>query len=517
MSEPPAPPPESPAGPVETPRPVGSAVPGLRGISLRGRSLREHTAMGTVIATLFAVVLSFLAFIKGFVLAGLLTTTDYGVWGITAIGVSLIVTLRQVGVVDKYVQQDDSDQELAFQRAFTLELLVSGITALIILAALPLLVIVYDEPRIFLPGLLLAANLIGGALQMPLWVFYRRMQFVRQGFLRAIDPVVTFSVSVFLAASGAGYWALFAGVTAGAWAAAIVAVVISPYRLRWRFDWETVRSYWRFSGPLLLANMGGPIIAQVAVMATDAHIGVAAVGALTLAASVSQFSDQVDHVVTGTIYPAICAVKDRTQVLYESFVKTNRLGLMWAVPFGTALSLFSADLIEFGIGERWEPALPLLQTFGLTAAIGHIGYNWHAFFRARGETRPMAVAAIAAAVTFIAVGLPLLFVWGLKGIGVGIVAQMVVHVAFRAYYLQRLFEGFAFLRHALRALLPSVPAAAFVLGARVLEDGERTLQIAVVELAGYLLITGVLTWLFERDLIRELARYARARPAASAA
>lgn len=489
-------------------------MPGLRGIRLRGRSLREHTARGTLIVTLFAVVLSFLAFIKGFILAGLLTTTDYGVWGITAIGISLIVTLRQVGVVDKYVQQDDSDQEQAFQRAFTLELLVSSITALVIVAALPVLVIAYDEPRILLPGLLLAANLIGGTLQMPLWIFYRRMEFVRQSFLRAIDPVVTFVVSLILAASGAGYWALFGGVTAGVWAAGIVAVIVSPYRLRWRFDWPTLRSYWRFSGPLLLANLGGPIIAQVAVMATDVHLGVAAVGALTLAASVSQFSDQVDYIVTGTIYPAICAVKDRTHVLYESFVKTNRLGLMWAVPFGTALTLFSADLIEFGIGERWEPALPLLQTFGLTAAIGHIGFNWHAFFRARGETRPMAVAAVAAAVTFIVVGLPLLFLWGLKGVAVGIVAQMVVHVACRAYYLQRLFEGFAFLRHALRALLPSVPAAALILAARALEDGERTLVIAIGELCVYLLFTCALTWLFERDLLRELTRYARARPAA---
>jgi O-antigen/teichoic acid export membrane protein len=513
--------PGQPAGP---PEPVGQ--PGLpdsaapqprRRFSLRGRSLREHAARQTFINTGFMVGLSFLAFIKGFVLAALLTTTDYGVFGITALAVALIVALRQVGVVDKFVQQDEDDQELAFQRAFTIEALVSGVTALLIVAALPLLVFLYDEPRILLPGLVLAVNLVAGVLQMPLWVYYRRLEYSRVRLVQALDPIVAFVVSVALAAAGAGYWALFAGLAAGTWASAIAALLLSPYPLRFRWDGDTVRSYWRFSGPLLLANLGGPIIAQAAIFATDAHLGVAAVGALTLAATVSQFTDRVDYLVTGTLYPAICAVKDRTDVLFESFVKTNRLALMWAVPFGLGLSLFSGDLIDFVLGQQWDAALPLFQTFGVVAAVGHIAFNWDAYFRARAETRPMAVAAVAAAVTFIAVGLPLLFTWGLEGIAVGTAAQMLVHVSLRAYFLRRLFNGFAFLRHALRAFVPALPAVGAILLLRVLHDGERTAALAAGELTLYCGVTVAMTWFLEGGLVREAVGYVRARPAAGSA
>jgi O-antigen/teichoic acid export membrane protein len=514
--------PPTPAG-AGPPEPVGQ--PGMpdptpeprRRFSLGGRSLRQHAARQTFINTGFMVALSLLAFIKGFVLAALLTQTDYGVFGITALAVSLIVALRQVGVADKFVQQDEDDQELAFQRAFTLEAIVSGITALLIVAALPLLVLLYDDSRILLPGLVLAANLIAGVLQMPLWVYYRRLEYGRVRLLQAIDPVVAFAVSVALAAAGAGYWALFAGLAAGTWATAIAAVALSPYRLRFRFDRDTLRTYWRFSAPLLLANLGGPVIAQAAIFATDAHLGIAAVGALTLAATVSQFTDRVDYLVTGTLYPAICAVKDRTDVLFESFVKTNRLALMWAVPFGLGLSLFAGDLIQFVIGDKWDSALPLFQAFGVVAAVGHIAFNWDAYFRARGETRPMAVAAVAAAVTFIAVGLPLLFTWGLEGIAVGTAAQMLVHVSFRAYFLQRLFDGFAFLRHALRAFVPALPAAGAILLVRLLEDGERTATLAAAELALYCGATVALTWFLEGRLVREVVGYIRARPAAGTA
>ena len=476
---------------------------------LEGRSLREHTARQTFINTGFLAALTLLAFIKGFVLAALLTTTDYGVFGITALAVSLIVALRQVGVADKFVQQDEEDQEVAFQRAFTLEAAVSGITAVLIVVALPVLVFLYDEPRILLPGLVLAANLIAGALQMPLWVYYRRLEFSRVRMLQAIDPIVAFVVSVALAAAGAGYWALFAGLAAGAWATAAAAVVVSPYRLRFRWDRDTLRSYWRFSGPLLLANLGGPVIAQAAVFATDAHLGIAAVGALTLAVTVTQFTDRVDYLVTGTLYPAIVAVKDRTDVLLESFVKTNRLALMWAVPFGLGLSLFAADLVQFVIGEKWDPALPLLQTFGVLAAIGHIAFNWDAYFRARGDTRPMAIAAVAASVTFIAVGLPLLFTWGLEGIAVGTAAQITVHVALRAYFLRRLFHDFTFLRHAIRAFLPSLPAVGLIALLRLLEHGDRTAALAAGELALYCVVTIGMTWLLEGGLVREAVGYIR--------
>ena len=91
---------------------------------------------------------------------------------------------------------------------------------------------------------------------------------------------------------------------------------------------------------------------------------------------------------TGALYPAVCAFSDRDGLLYESLVKSNRLALMWAVPFGVGLTFFCGDLVRFGIGERWHPAIVVLQVYGIAAAINHIGFNWTAYFRAVGEHAP---------------------------------------------------------------------------------------------------------------------------------
>ena len=497
--------------------PASAARTPAERFELKGRTLREHTARGTLINTGFQIGLSLLGLIRGLILAIFLTRSDYGVWGILAASLGTLLWLRQVGIGDKYIQQDEADQELAFQKAFTLQAMVTAISMVFLLAALPLVVVIYDQSVLLLPGMLAIMMLPAGPLNMAVAVYYRRLEYVRQRTLLVVEPVVGFVVSVTLAAAGLGYWAIFIGLFVGAYSGAAVVVLNSPYKLRFRYDRGTMRSYASFSWPLFLANFGSVIIAQSAVIATEDHLGLAGAGAVALAAQVTQFTDRVDGLITGTLYPAICAVKDRTELLYESFVKSNRMALMWAVPFGVALSLFSSDLVHFGIGHKWAPAVPVLQVTGLVAAFGHIAFNWDAYMRAIAMTKPMAVASAAAAVTFVSAGLPLLYAYGLRGLAYGIALQTVAHVFFRAYYLRRIFHGFSYLRHAMRAILPTVPAVGGVFLLRFAESGDRSRAMVAVELCAYFAVTAIATWRLEGPLLREAVGYVRGRTAASAA
>lgn len=477
-------------------------------------SLRTRAARGTLINTTFEVGIGLLGLLKGFVLAGFLTRSDYGIWGVIVVSLSTLVWLKQAGIGDKYVQQDDADQELAFQHAFTLELILTLACVALIALVLPLLVAIYGLPQLVAPSLVIAGALLISVWQSPQWIYYRRMEFGRQRALTAVDPVVGFVVSVALAAAGAGYWAFVIGLAAGAAASAAVSSWRSPLKIRWRYEPRALRRYTSFSGPLLVAGLATSVMTWSAVIAAKLHLGVAAVGVIALASNISAFTDRVDQLVTGALYPAVCAVRDRTELLYESLVKSNRLALMWAIPFGVGVTLFCSDLVRFVIGERWRPAVTVLQVYGAVAAINHIAFNWTAYFRALGRTRPIAVAAVWMTISFLAVGLPLLEVDGLRGFAIGIAVQAFVGVALRAYYLEKLFNGFDFLRHAARSLLPTVPALAAVLALRALEPRGHTLALALAELASYLLITAIATWHFESGLIREALAQLLDRPRA---
>ncbi|TMK42536.1 MAG: hypothetical protein E6G56_00285 [Actinobacteria bacterium] len=484
------------------------ADPGLADrIDLGDRSLRQLTARGAVVNGVYLIGFYSLSLLRGFVVAAFLSLSQYGVWGILAIALGTVLQLKQVGIGDKYIQQSDADQERAFQQAFTLELALSAGVAAAMALLVPVLALAYDHPEFIAPGLVLALAPLGAALQAPVWVFYRRLDFVRQRRLQAADPLVAFAVTVGLAIAGAGYWSLVVGTLAGAWVGALVALRSCPYRLALRWERVRVREYASFSWPLFAAGLAPVVMAQSSVLAGQQALGLASVGVIVLAGSISDYANRVDSILTETLYPSICAVRSRVDLLLETFVKSNRLALMWGIPFGVGLALFAPDLVDFVLGSRWRPGVHLIEAFGVIAAANHIGFNWDAFYRARGDTRPIAVWSLALLGTFLACALPLLILEGLDGFAVGMAVTTLVSLIVRALYAKALLPGLRPVAHAVRALAPTVAPVALVLAARALEHGPRGPGAALGELGAYLAATVVATFAFERRLLREVAGY----------
>ena len=251
---------------------------------------RSKAARGTVVNSAFLAGLNALAVVKGFAVAGFVTLADYGIWGLLVVAFMALYGIVQVGVNDKYIQQDHEDQEAAFQLAFTLQLALSLAFVVLIAACMPIYALAYGEWEILMPGWALALAMPATAFQSPLWTFYRRLDYLRQRRLQVFDPVVNIAVTLALAIAGFGYWSFVIGTICGAWAAAFAAVRASPYRLALRYEPGTVRDYASFSGPLMFQGACVAVIQLVPVLAAQRALGTAAVGALALASNISRYA-----------------------------------------------------------------------------------------------------------------------------------------------------------------------------------------------------------------------------------
>ena len=487
----------------------GAERASLRQIDTRGRGLRQHAARGTMINSAFSVGLGGIGMLRHVLVAAFLTQEEFGLWGILVTTLITVSWLKQIGIADRYIQQTEPDQELAYQRAFTLELGLSGAFFVVITAALPLYALAYGHMELIVPGIILATAVPISAFQTPAWIAYRRMQFVRQRVLTAIDPVVAFAGTMILGVLGFGYWALVLGAVAGSLAGALVASLSSPYPMRLRFDRDTLRDYSKFSWPLFGLGATNLITVQGTLLVANHAVGLAGVGAIGLASTIASFADRVDSIVSQTIYPAVCAVADRVDLMFEAFVKSNRITLMWAMPFGVGLALFAGDLVTFVLGESWRSAVPLIAAIGVIVGFSQVAFNWTVFMRAVNNTKPIFTASLFALGTFVLVTGPAVFAFGLTGYAVGFAITAVIQILVRGYFLGRLFPGFKVLRHLLRAMAPSVPAAGVILLLRLLLEGDRTLAGALAELGLYIGATILFTYLFERALLREIIGYLR--------
>jgi O-antigen/teichoic acid export membrane protein len=505
------PPAEPDALSVGTEQPAGSVQPYGGRFKLAGRGLRQHAARGLIINSAFQVGLVGLSLVRNIAVAAFLTAAEFGLCAIVITTLMTLVWLRQVGIGDKYLQQEEPDQVHAFQKAFTLELAYSLIFYALVVVILPAYTLIYDRGEILLPTLVLSISLLASALQTPIWIAWRQMRFVRQRLLESVEPMVSTVLVIGLAAAGAGYWSLVIGILAGSIAGAITALVTNPYPLRLRYDRGTMREYVSFSWPLLASSASALVAVQGTVIVGNYTVGLAGIGAIGLAGQIARFADQVDGIISRTIYPAICAVKDRLDLLHETFVKSNRLAVMWGLPVGVGIALFAPGLVDL-LGTTWEPAEPLIQAFGLIFGIRQIGFNWMLFFSARGDTRPVAIEGLAVVIVFAAVTVPLLFALGLDGYVIGAAATVAAQLAVRAGYLSRLFDGFSFLAHLGRALAPTAAVAVLIAVERALTGADGTGSGAILELGAYIMLSLLATIALERRLLVEMIGYLRSGP-----
>ncbi|MDP9347489.1 MAG: oligosaccharide flippase family protein [Actinomycetota bacterium] len=475
-------------------------------LSFPRAELRRRTVRGAVVTAAFLVGIDGLVVLQGLVVTRLLGPAEIGLYGIVSTALVTVLALKRVGIDEAFVQRETEAVGDEFRHAFTLELALAGLASLALCALAPVLAAAYGQPRLLGLTLGVAWLPLAFALLAPLWVFFRRMDFARQRSLQAIQPVVTFAVTVPLAAwTGLGVWSIVIGLAAGYAVAVVVALVTSPYRLGLRFDRDVAGRYLRFSGWVFVALVAAMVVVQGQVVSFAADGGLAAVGFITLATTLTRYVDRADQIVTATIYPAVCAIQGRTAALEELFVTSNRATLLYAAPFGVGVVLFAPDLVAFALGRAWDPAVELLQGLAVAGLLTQLGFNWFSFYRAHGDPRPPAIEAIVAGVAFLALAVPGLALWGVDGFVAGRVAAVVLALAWRARYVRALLPGVRLGQLVGGALPPLLAAAGVVVVLRVaLWGGLRPLGQALVEAGLFCAVFGALAMRRERALLAEL-------------
>ena len=323
--------------------------------------------------------------VRTLILARLLTPEDFGLVAIAVVGVELMLTLTELGMIPALVQQPDADRH-QYDLAWTVGLGRGLVIAAAVFVAAPAVAAFFGEPRaVALLRFMALRPLLDGIASIRVAVLIRELRFRSLTLLHLPEALVNAVVSVGLA-HAIGVWAIVVGALVSKAAYVITSYTVAPYRPRFAFDAGAARPLVQFGRWIFAVGIVSFIGRALLQAAISRRLGTAELGLYVLASRLaflpSEFATDVVGAVAFPLYVQLRDDPERVSRIFRSLV----IGLAaLLVPASVVLIALAPSLASDVLGSRWDGTAPLIRVLSLAGMIGLLGDAIIPMFRGFGR------------------------------------------------------------------------------------------------------------------------------------
>lgn len=314
-----------------------------------------------------------IGFASTLVLARLLLPEDFGIVAMASLVVGLIDTLLDLGVGSALIQNKDAARE-EFDTAWTLRLMQAVLAAVSIWLLAPLAAEYFRDARVFdVIRVMAFAILIGGFENIGIVAFQKNMEFGRDFKFFFFRRIAGFVVTIALAFWLHSYWAMVIGAIVGRTVGVMISYWLHDYRPR--FSLVRLREIWSFSQWILIRNLGDYGVMQIDKFLVGRRTDASTMGSYSLADEIASMpSTELLAPLSRVLFPAFVNVADDPEKLRSAFSKAIGVQSLIALPAAAGLYMIAADAVLLLLGERWQKAIPLVQTLALVSLFSAMTY-----------------------------------------------------------------------------------------------------------------------------------------------
>jgi PST family polysaccharide transporter len=297
------------------------------------------------------------------VLARLLTPADFGLVIMVTTFSLLLVNFGLNGFTEAVLQRDKIDRDLA-SNLFWINLGAGFLLTLGFAAAGSLMARFYGNPRVahIAVGISLTI-LVTSTSVLPLALLMRAMQFPLVSANDLLSRVVSVSVSILLAWSGRGYWALVAGAVAQPLSQSIGAWILCPWipglPRRVAGTGSMVRFaahvYGRFTLNYASRNMDNLLVGW--------RFNAVALGFYKKAYDLFALAGLAQSL-TSVAVSALSKLKQDPEQYKRYLLRALSVAAFVGMGAGAEFTLIGKDVIRLLLGHGWEPAGQIFTFFG---------------------------------------------------------------------------------------------------------------------------------------------------------
>ncbi len=481
-------------------------------------SLGRQAATGAVWNYAAFLVSKGLLFVATLVLARLLSPAEFGLVGMALLVITLLDIVRDFGIGSALIYRQD-DGHSAANLSFFLSI---GIGVILFSANFLLAPLAADFFKTSGPsetatvasllqilGLSLLFSSLGSTHDALLQksIDYRKRMVPEVG-----RTLIKGLLQVGLALAGFGVWSLVIGQVVGEACATLLLWIVMPWRPRLKFERKLVRPMLSYGTQLTMVGGLGTLLSDVDYLVIGGLLGEIALGLYTLAFRIPELLiKNLAQAVSTVAFPVAARLQSDMDALRSAYLKMQRYMLAILAPLGFGLYAITPALIHILFGDRWEPAIPVMQILSIYMLLGGINHWPGVVYKAVGKPGILNVLSLVK----LAMLVPTLW-WCAANYGIVGVAwgQLVVRIIGIVIDMQVVagFVGVSVWAN-VRALLPSLVSSAlmaatlqafFTLSSRAANLPALILSIA----AGAAQYTALL-WLLDRDSVDALLDLAR--------
>jgi lipopolysaccharide exporter len=402
-----------------------------------------------------------LDFLAVILLARLLPPADFGLVAMATSFVAIVEGLAAFDVDKALIRSQDDDRDL-FDTAWTLAALRGVLAAVAMLSVARWL----DDTRLAAALAVLAAGPLLNGLANPMFVtFERGLVYSRLALVTVGAKIVAVLVTVLVALAYRNFWALVAGIVAGALVTTLLTYVTRPYVPRPSL--ARASDIFAFSGWLSLATVTTTLSMQTDRLIVGKLLGVVDAGFYFMTSRIAALpTAELVSPLQRVLYPSFSELTREPRRLALAVAESiNVLGTL-SLAAGCGFALVANDFVPLALGESWRPIVPLLVVLapylGLRATLSMA----LPCVLALGRTRMLAFVCLGYAVVHVPVFVAGTAWYGLEGSIWSIVLAGVLYSYLNAWMLKRAIalSGSEIVRQLRRPLVATLAMVLVVLG-----------------------------------------------------
>lgn len=386
----------------------------------RPRDLGAIAARGTAVTLAVQLLRVLVQFGSVVVLARLLLPSEFGLVAMVTAVIGFADLVRDLGLSTATMQSPTLSRGER-TNLFWANLSIGALCTGGVLLATPLIVALYDEPR--LTGIVLALSpifLLSGFTTQFRAGLAREMRFKALSLSELAAQVVSTGVAIALAAAGFGLWSLVVQQVLNAAAVAVICTRLAGWRPGLPRRDVSIRRFLRFGVGVFGTESIGYVTKNIDNIALGAAQGAVTLGLYSRAYQLMRMPlSQINAPMNNVVLPILRHVQDDDR-LFAGYLRKAQLVLLYVTTGIFALSCGLAEPIVLVLfGERWLGVVPLLAVLsvaGVFRAVAAIPW-WTYLARGRsGALFRQRLVTGAISVVAILVGL----LWGAVGVAAGV-------------------------------------------------------------------------------------------------